>query len=432
MNNIYFDHAATTSVDSRVFEAMKPYFCDDFGNSSSIHSFGQKAAEAVDKARDQVAKLLNCSIQEVVFTSGATEANNIAILGVLNRINGILPAYVTPYAKASGVKKTPAGRREPSTFTQVLVDKQYDKKVGHFITTKVEHPAVLEVYKKIEKMGHEVTFVEVDEKGVVKLDQLEAAIKDNTVLVSVMYANNEVGAVNPIKEIGRMIEKKKTARGADSLPLYFHTDAVQAINYLDTDVKELMVDFLAFSGHKVYGPKGIGVLYVRAGVKIAPLMQGGHQEWNLRPGTLNVPGIVGLGRAVELLQAEKAARVEHITTLKKALIEAIKQIDEVRIFSSENEGLPNVINVSFYRAEGESILMMLDMDGIAISTGSACSSGALEPSHVLMAMGIEKEWTHGSIRVSFGKDNTVTEVENFIEKIKPIVNRLREMAPEIR
>ena len=280
--------------------------------------------------------------------------------------------------------------------------------------------------------SHEVTFVEVDDAGVIKFDQLKAAIKDNTVLVSVMYANNEVGSVNLIEQIGQLVAEKKQERQEGDLPLYFHTDAVQAINYLDTDVEKLQCDFLALSGHKIYGPKGIGVLYIRAGVKIDPPMQGGSHEWNIRPGTLNVPGIVGLGRAVELVQEEKQMRIDHVAELKKILIEELKEIEEIRIFSAEKNGLPNIVNVSFYRAEGESMLMMLDMDGIAISTGSACSSGALEPSHVLTAMGVEKEWTHGSIRISFGKDNTLGEVKDFVKKIKPIVNRLRDMAPEIK
>lgn len=393
MPRIYFDNSATTPVDERVLAAMLPYFREDFGNPGSIHSFGQKALTAVDEARGKVASYLNCQAQEVIFTAGATESSNMAIQGVVNNL----------------LKQ---------------------KKPIHIITTKIEHPSVLNVFKELAKReGVEVSFINVDGDGVVKIDELARAIKPNTILVSVMYANNEVGSIQPIAEISEIIKKARVIRAKGALPIYFHVDAVQAFNYLDCDVNKLGVDFLSFSGHKIYGPKGIGGLFIRAGVKIDPLIHGGHYEYGLRAGTLNVPGIVGLAEAVVLVGKEKLANIKKIQKIKSKLIRSLEKFEDFNFNGALETQLPNIINVSFYKAEGESILMMLDMDGIAISTGSACSSGSLEPSHVLIAMGIKPEWSHGSVRISLGKYNTEEEVVPFIKSLEKAVKRLRGMAP---
>ena len=386
---IYYDNSATTQVDPRVLEVMNPFLTNDFGNPSSIHSYGQAALTAVDTARDQIAKFLNCKAQEVIFTAGATESNNIAIQGT-----------VRYWAK--------------------------DKPV-HIITTNIEHPSVGEVFKALEKQENiEVDYLKVDENGLIKLSELEAKLKDNTVLVSIMYANNEVGSVQLIAEIAKLIKQDKEKRKTNDLPLYFHSDSVQALNYLDCDVEKLGVDFLSFSGHKIYGPKGIGALYMRAGVKIEPVNYGGHHEYNFRPGTLNVPGIVGLGKAIELIDAKDN---EKILKIKAELKKQLSQIPDIRFNGPEKDQLPNILNVSFLNAEGESLLMMLDMEGSSISTGSACSSGSLEPSPILAAMGIKPEWSHGSMRISLGRFNTEEEIPIFIKAVTAIVKKLRKMAP---
>lgn len=393
MHKIYFDNSATTPVDEKVLAAMLPYFREDFGNPGSIHTIGQKAQTAVDEARDKVAGYLNCKAQEVIFTAGATESNNMAIQGVVNNL----------------LKQ---------------------KKSVHIITTKIEHPSVLNVYKELAKREDiEVSSVNVDNDGVVKINELKKTIKPNTVLISVMYANNEVGSIQPIVEISEIIKKEKGDRAKGALPIYFHVDAVQAFNYLDCDVNKLGVDFLTFSGHKIYGPKGIGGLFIRAGVKIDPLIYGGHYEYGLRGGTLNVPGIVGLAEAVSLVAKEKSTNIDKIRKIKSKLIENLEKFEDFRLNGATENQLPNIINVSFYKAEGESLLMMLDMDGIAISTGSACSSGSLEPSHVLTAMGIKPEWSHGSVRISLGKYNSEEEIVQFIISLEKAVKRLRGMAP---
>lgn len=392
MKKIYFDNSATTPIAPRVFTAMRLYLEKEFGNPGSIHSFGQRALSAVDKARDKIAEFLNCEPQEIIFTSGATESNNLAIQGVVN------------YFLKRGEKI-------------------------HLITSKIEHPSVLEVMKMTEKRGVAVSYLGVDSFGVVKTNALKKIIRPETVLVSIMYANNEVGSIQPICEIAKCVKTERTRRGAKGLPLYFHIDAVQAVNYLDCDVQNLSADFLTLSGHKICGPKGIGVLFARRGVKIEPLCFGGHQEYKLRPGTLNVAGIVGLGKAIELVQKEQNASVKKLKKMKRALIDKLSKIPEIRFNGDGLRQLPNIVNISFYRAEGESILMMLDMAGIAVSTGSACSSGSLEPSHVLSAMGIKPEWSHGSVRISLGRFNSEAEVAPFVRKLEAIIKKLRSMAP---
>lgn len=388
---VYFDNSATTKIDPKVREAMTLYLDEEYGNASSIHSFGQEASKAVEASREKLADFFSVDTDEIFFTSGATESNNLAIWGTLNK-----------WAKKN---------------------KKY-----HFITSKIEHPAILEVYKKIEKMGHEVTYLDVDKNGVVKIKSLVNKIKEKTLLVSVMYVNNEVGSIQPVGQIGEIIKKAKQKR-QDKLPLYFQVDAVQAINYLDCDVQKLKCDFLSLSGHKIHGPKGIGALFIKRGVQIDPLMQGGHQEKDIRPGTYNVPGIVGLGQAIESIKLEQEKNTSKIKKLKEKILKGLEAIEDIRINSDSKVQSAHIINVSFNNAEGESILMMLDMNGIAVSTGSACSSGNLAPSHVLTAMKVPVEWIHGSIRISLSKFNNEQEVNYFLQSLKTVVAKLRQMSP---
>ena len=394
MKEIYLDNSASTQVDPRVLEAMLPFFGDSFGNPSSAHTLGQTAMAAVDEARAKIADYLNCVPQEIIFTSGATESNNLAIQGVVNQLS--------------------------LTHNKV-----------HIITSKIEHPSVLEVFKFYEnkRNGVEVDYVDVDEFGIVKLDNLEKLIKDNTVLISIMYANNEVGSIQPIKEIRALIDNEKEKRHEKDLPIYLHIDAVQAFNYLSTAIPFLGADLLSFSGHKIYGPKGVGALFIRKGVKIAPVTHGGHHEYGLRPGTMNVPGIVGLGKAVSLIAEDREKNFQKIKKIKLKLLAELEKIENIKFNGAGETQLPNIINISFLNAEGESIMMLLDMQGIYVSTGSACSSGSLEPSHVLTAMGNPPEWSHGSIRLSLGQNNNDVEVPVIVKALKEAVEKLRNMAP---
>ena len=393
IKEIYFDNSATTKVDDQVIEAMLPFMQETYGNANALHSFGQIALEAVEESREKISKFFNCDNQEIIFTSGATESNNIAIQGVANEL----------------LKK--------------------DKDI-HIITSRIEHPAVLEVVKKLGK-NKKVSFdlVDVDKDGIVRLDKLKSLIKDNTVMVSIMYANNEVGTIQPIKEISEMLKESLAGRSNKDFPLLLHVDAVQAINYLDCNVVELGIDLLSFSGHKIYGPKGIGGLYVKGGIKINNIIQGGHQEFNIRPGTLNVPGIVGLGKAIELIAQNRNKDFQKIKKIKDKLTAEIEKIEDTRFNGDYERQLPNILNISFKKAEGESLLMMLDMAGISISTGSACSSGSLEPSHVLTAMGVSPEWAHGSLRISLGRFNSESEIPSFVASLIATVEKLRKMAP---
>jgi len=395
---IYLDHSATTPVDPAVLEAMLPYFKENFGNASSIHSVGQDASKGVEKARENIAKFLNCPDEEIVFTSGATESDNMVILGVSRALQNSYP----------------------------------DQKL-HIITTQIEHPAVLEPAKKIEKEGFEVTYLPVNNKGLVEVEEVKKAIKDNTVLISVMYANNEVGTIQPIAKIGELIEEVNKKRGEKLPHIYFHTDAVQAVYYCDCDVKKLKVDLLSLSGHKIYGPKGIGVLYIKKGTPILPLVVGGHQERSIRSGTYNVPAIVGLGKAIELIQqSEHKKELAKIKELRDHLIKRVLNgIPNSQINGDLKNRVEGNINFSLIGAEGESMLIMMDMEGIAVSTGSACSSGSLEPSHVLLAIDIPAEICHHSLRFSLGKFTTKKEIDYTVDKLVPIVKRLRDMAPKI-
>ncbi|MDD5290879.1 MAG: cysteine desulfurase family protein [Patescibacteria group bacterium] len=408
--SIYFDHSATTPVDKKVLKEMMPYFNEKFGNPSSIHSFGQAAMAGVDKGREQVAEFLNCEPEEIIFTSGATESDNLALRGVISAV------------KRQGAKKP------------------------HVITTLIEHDAVLQPCLEMEKEGVEITFLPVKPNGVVDLEKLKKAIKDNTVLVSVMYVNSEVGSIQPIREIGKIIEKvnrnklnewkkgRTKDRGEKPRPIYFHTDATQALNFLPGNTKYLHVDLLSLSGHKIYGPKGVGALFVKKDVPLKAIQLGGHHEKNLRSGTLNVPGIVGLGAAISLLDEETVKNNNaKIAKLRNMLVDGIKKnIPDVILNTDRENSTPGHAHFSFLGVEGESILIALDLEGIAVSTGSACASGSLKASHVLLAMGIKKEIAHNSIRFSLGKNNTEAEIKRVIKILPSIIRKLRGMNPDYK
>ncbi len=379
---IYMDNAATTPIKREVLEAMMPYFTDKYGNPSSIYSIGGQSRNAIERAREKVSKVFNAKPQEIFFTSCGSESDNWAIKGI---------AY--------------ANR----------------KRGNHIITSKIEHHAVLHTCQYLEKQGFRVTYLDVDEYGFINLDQLKESIRDDTILISIMFANNEIGTIQPIAEIGKIAKEKG---------IYFHTDAVQAIGNVKIDVNELNIDLLSLSAHKFYGPKGIGALYIRQGVKIDPLISGGAQERNRRAGTENVPYIVGLGKAIELAYENIDEHNEKLTKLRKRLIKGIfDNIDYVRLNGDDEKRLPGNANFCFRFIEGESILLSLDMEGIAGSSGSACTSGSLDPSHVLLAIGLPHEIAHGSLRLTLGDFNTEEDVDYVIEKLTEIVARLRAMSP---
>ena len=381
MASIYLDHNATTPVRSEVFDAMEPFFRDRFGNASSIHRYGQDARAAVEEARARVAGLVNARPGEIYFTSGGTESDNLAIKG-------------TAYAR-----------------------KAYGR---HIITTNIEHSAVLNSCAFLEREGFEVTYLPVDEYGRVDPGQVEDALTGQTILVSIMHANNEIGTVQPVGEIGRIAR----ARG-----VCFHTDAVQSAGKLPVDVEAMRADLLSLSGHKIYGPKGVGAIYIRKGVDIEPTAHGGHHENDVRSGTENTVGIVGLGKAAELAAKERESEYRHLFEMRDALEGRIRvEIEGVRVNGHPERRLPGTLNVSFPGAEGESLIMSLDLAGIAVSTGSACTSGAIEPSHVLLALGRDPRTALGSVRFSFGRDNTMGDVDCVMDSLPGIVARLREVS----
>lgn len=382
MNNVYFDNSATTKTDERVIEAMMPYITENYGNPSSIYKIGRENRKAVEEAREQVANALNCEPCEIYFTNGGSESDNTAIRGI---------AYA------------------------------YRNKGNHIITSKIEHPAVLETCRQLEKEGFEVSYIGVDENGIIKLDELKNSIKPTTTLISIMFANNEIGTIEPIEEIGKIAKENN---------IFFHTDAVQAVGNVRIDVKKLNIDALSMSGHKFYGPKGIGALYVKKGIKFEKLINGGHQERNKRAGTENVAGIVGLGKAIELAYQELDEHNEKIKELRDYYVEQIKaKIPYIKINGDETKRLPGNSNISFRFIEGEGLLLNLDLKGICASSGSACTSGSLDPSHVLLAIGLPHEIAHGSLRISIGKYNTKEEVDYLVENLVEIIGRLREMSP---
>ncbi len=403
---IYLDHSATTPVDKRVLKKMMPYFSEDFGNPASVHFAGEKALLAVEEAREQVASFLNCSRSEVVFTSGATESDNLAIFGTVNALRKYL-------------KENSEGSKNGKL---------------HIITTQIEHPAVMEPFQALEKGGVEVTYLPVNSMGIVDVGEVKKAIKENTGFISIMYVNSEVGSKQPIEEIGKLVKQERSSRLEDGNknPIYFHTDATQAVNFFDCDVQKLNVDSFSFSGHKIYGPKGVGGLFVRKGILIEGIQLGGHQESNLRSGTLNVTGIVGLGEAISLVQKNQKKDNEKIGELRDRLMEGIlKNIPDVKFNTSIEHGTPAHAHFTFLGAEGEAILLHLSLEGIAVSTGSACASKSLKASGVLLAMGISEEVAHGGIRFTLGKDNTKEEIDRVVKVLPGIMEKLRKMAPEI-
>ncbi len=379
---IYMDYAATTFTKQEVVEEMLPYFTEFYGNPSSVYSISRETKKALDKARDRVAKAINVDASEIYFTGGGSEADNWAIKGI---------AFA------------------------------HKNKGNHIITTKIEHHAVLHACEYLEKHGFEVTYLDVNEEGVVEIEEFNKAIKHNTILVTIMMANNEIGSIQPIKEIGAICKEKK---------IVFHTDAVQAVGHIDVDAKELNVDLLSLAAHKFYGPKGVGALYVRKGIRIHNLVHGGGQEKARRAGTENVAGIVGLGKAIELAVEDLPKNKEKMTKLRDKLINGLLEIPYSRLNGPTGEQrLPGNANICFRFIEGESVLLMLDAMGICASSGSACTSGSLDPSHVLLAIGLPHEIAHGSLRLSIGDRTTEEEVDYVLEKVPSIVQRLRDMSP---
>ena len=383
MKTTYMDYSATTYVKPEVLDAMMPFFTEKFGNPSSFYGISRETKMAVDNARAQVAKAINCDPNEVYFTGGGSEADNWAI-------KGIATAHM--------------------------------KKGNHIITTKIEHHAVLHTCEFLEKFGFEVTYLDVNEEGFVDLKQLESAITDKTILVSIMFANNEIGTIQPIKEIGAICREKK---------VLFHTDAVQAVGSVPVDVKEMNIDLLSLAGHKLYGPKGIGALYIRRGIRIDNLIHGGGQERGRRAGTENIPGVVGLGKAIEIATENIEENRARLTVLRDKLIDGIlERIPYARLNGPRGDKrLPGNSNISFEFIEGESILLSLDFEGICASSGSACTSGSLDPSHVLLAIGLPHEKAHGSLRTTLGAASTEEDVEKLLNELPPIIERLRNMSP---
>lgn len=379
---IYVDHSATTAVRKEVIDEMTPYFSLNYGNPSSIYYIGRESKKAIDTARDRVAKAINADSREIYFTGSGTESDNWAIKGV---------AYASK------------------------------KKGNHIITSSIEHPAVMNTCKVLEKEGFEVTYLPVNEHGEVSVQSVRDAIKDETILITIMFANNEIGTIQPISEIGAL---------AKETGVVFHTDAVQAVGNLPIDVKAMNIDVLSLSAHKFYGPKGVGAIFIRRGVRVNNFIHGGHQEAGKRAATENVPGIVGLGKAIELASEELDVNADRLIELRDYLIKSIEdKIPYVKLNGHRTNRLPGHVNMSFQFIEGESLLLSLDMKGIYASSGSACTSGSLDPSHVLLAIGLSHEIAHGSLRLTLGNDNTTDDIDYLMKELIVIVQKLREMSP---
>ncbi|WP_294168137.1 cysteine desulfurase NifS [uncultured Clostridium sp.] len=382
MKNVYMDYAATTYVKPEVLEEMMPFFTEKYGNPSSFYGISRKTKMAIDKARNRVAKALNCDLNEVYFTGGGSEADNWAIKGIASA---------------------------------------HRKKGNHIITTKIEHHAVLHTCEYLEKQGFEVTYLNVDKEGFIDLEELKNAITDKTILVSIMFANNEIGTIQPIKEIGKICRERK---------VFFHTDAVQAVGNIPIDVKEMNIDLLSLAGHKIYGPKGIGALYIRKGVRIDNLIHGGGQERARRAGTENTPSVVGLGKAIELATENLEEHNKKLVVLRDKLIDGLLKVPHTRLNGPRGDKrLPGNVNITFEFIEGESILLSLDFEGVCASSGSACTSGSLDPSHVLLAIGLPHELAHGSLRLTLGDGSTEEDVDYVLDVVPPIIERLRNMSP---
>lgn len=383
-NNIYLDNAATTKLSSEVLDSMMPYLTTQYGNPSSIYSIGRENRKAIENARGQVAKALNCDTNDIFFTSGGSESDNWAIKGI---------AFAN------------------------------EQKGKHIITTNTEHHAVLHTCKYLEKYGFEITYLPVKSNGIIDINDLKKAIRKDTILITVMYANNEIGSIQPIKEIGEIAKEHN---------IYFHTDAVQAIGNIPINLKDLNIDLLSLSAHKFHGPKGVGVLYIKKGVNISNMIHGGGQEKSMRAGTENVAGIVGLGKAIEMATSDIQKKSEYLIDLRERLIKGIMEsIPDTILNGDPINRLPGNVNVCFKYIEGESILLMLDMKGVCASSGSACTSGSLNPSHVLLAIGLPHEIAHGSLRLTLSEENTQEEIEHVLETLPPIIQNLRNMSPLI-
>jgi len=385
MKRIFMDHASTTKVDDEVLNAMLPYFSKYYGNPSSIHAFGREAREAVDSARTHVGDLLGARDDEVIFTAGGTESDNLAIKGI---------AYLNKEMRTT--------------------------KGPHIITSTIEHPGVLEVCRHLETQGYQVKYLPVDKYGLINQEELRTSISKNTFLISIMFANNEIGTIEPIEEIGKI---------AHEHDILFHTDAVQAVGKVPIEVKNQHIDLLALSSHKIYGPKGVGALYIRNGVKLQPIIHGGGHEKGLRSSTYNVPGIVGLGKATELAKQRLPKDTAHMKTLRDILIKNLLTIEESYLNGHPEKRLVNNAHFRFTGIEGESLLLGLDEQGIASSTGSACSSQKLQASHVLLAIGLDPVQAHGSIRLSLGRENTKNEIATVSQAVPEVVEKLRVMSP---
>lgn len=379
---VYLDNAATTSTKKEVVDAMYPFFTESFGNPSSVYDFAAKNKKAVNDSRQTIADALHADVRDIYFTAGGSESDNWALIAT---------------AEA------------------------YENKGKHIITSKIEHHAILHTCDYLESRGFEITYIDVDENGILKLDELKKAIRPDTILISVMFANNEIGTIQPIKEIGEIAKEHD---------ILFHTDAVQAFGQIPINVDELHIDMLSASGHKLHGPKGIGFLYIRKGLKLRSFIHGGAQERKRRAGTENVPGIVGLGKAVSIAVETMDERIKHETEIRDYMIEKIKKtIPYCRLNGDRTKRLPNNVNFSFQFVEGESLLIMLDMEGICASSGSACTSGSLDPSHVLLAIGLPHEIAHGSLRMTLSEETTIEDADYVIDKLQGIVAKLRSMSP---
>ena len=376
---VYMDNAATTQTYQEVVDAMIPFFTKDYGNASSLHSFGRKARDIMEKSRQNVADLISVDTEEVIFTAGGTESDNIAIKGIALKNKG-----------------------------------------GHIITSSIEHPAVLETCKYLEKKGFDVTYLGVDKFGMISLDELKEAIRDDTILITIMHANNEIGTIEPISGVGKIAKENN---------IFFHTDAVQSVGKVPIDCDKMGVDLLSISSHKIHGPKGVGALYVRKGVKLEPIIHGGGHEKGIRSSTENIAGIVGLGKACELAKLNMKENVSYLTKIRDKLIDGVLKIEESYLNGHPKKRLPNNAHFRFGAIEGESLLLSLDGEGIAASTGSACSSKKLAASHVLMAIGLSEVDAHGSLRLTLSRINTEEDVDHILEVLPGVVERLRQMSP---
>ncbi|MFH1209412.1 MAG: cysteine desulfurase NifS [archaeon] len=375
--HVYLDNGATTKVSKEVLDSMAPYFLDKYGNASSLHELGREAKKALEKNREIIAKKINASKDEIIFTAGGSESNNLAIKGL---------AFL-------------------------------NKDKNHIITSKIEHPSVLETCRYLEKQGFSIDYIKVNKDGFIDLRELEKGINDKTLLVSIIHANNEIGVIQDLEKIGEICKKKN---------VYFHTDAVQSFCKEEIDVKKMNISLASFSAHKIHGPKGVGALYVKKGIKLNSLIHGGHHEFNLRAGTENIPGIVGFAKATELIKKED---IERMTRLRDRLINELLKIKNTQLNGSRDRRLCNNVNIAFNFIEGESLLLHLDSKGIEVSTGSACSSQSLEPSHVLLAIGLKHEIAHGTIRFTLSKYNTEKEIDYVVKNVKDVVQNLRRISP---